>query len=133
MKANTLSVHSKDQMYVVDSGGCVHMLRNSSLTEQAKKTINGLLTSDTEAELHISELDTFLWEHLVEHLPSVLSLGRLCSELGYPCSWPPGESLRLSKGKRVVNCSSKNFVPMGTVMTHRVVPSSVFPTATGER
>ena len=45
MKANTLSVHSKDQMYVIDSGACVNMLRSSSLTEQEKKSI-----PDTQAK-----------------------------------------------------------------------------------
>ena len=78
-------------MYIVDSGASLHMMGLSSLSEKEKKTIrqsskildiqtaNDIVLSDTQAKgLH----NNYLWVHLVEDSPSVLSMGRLCHEIG---------------------------------------------------
>ena len=43
----------------------------------------------------------------------------------------PEGSPRVSRGKRVIECSMENFVRMVTVMKQRVVPPGVFSSATG--
>ena len=56
-------------------------------------------------------------------LQSVLSLGRLCSELVSSYSWPAGGSPRLPRGKRVIECSIANFVSTVAVTKHGIAPS----------
>ena len=48
------------------------------------------------------------------------SLGRLCNDLGYSCSWHSGTP-KLTKGKRVLECGIENFVPMVAVTKQRAV------------
>ena len=55
--------------------------------------------------------------------PSVLSLGRLCHELGCSYSWPSGEAPRLSKGKKEIECCIEHFVPVVAATKQKVVPS----------
>ena len=57
------------------------------------------------------EVGACLWVHL----SLALSLGRQCTELGYSCSWPSEETPRLSKGKKVIERSIENFVPVVAV------------------
>ena len=64
------------------------------------------------------ELGMHLWVNWVEDSSR---LGRLCSELGYSFSWPSGGTLKLSKGKRVVECGIVNFDPMVAVTKQRAV------------
>ena len=45
-----------------------------------------IVVSDTQAKVYIKEL--------VDQSPSVLSLGRPCTDLGYCYSWPSGEPPR---------------------------------------
>ena len=77
----------------VDSGASSHMLVKNFLPTTEKRTIrkssyildtwtaNGYVVSTLKAEVHMKEVGINLWVHLVEHSPSVLSLGRLCKEL----------------------------------------------------
>ena len=76
-----------------------------------------------------SELGAYLWAHLVADSPSVLSLGGFCNELGCSYSWPSGEAPRLSKGKKVIECSIENFVPVVAVTKLKAVPSIEFSSA----
>ena len=91
-----------------------------------------MATSDTQAKVYIRELCAFLCVFYVENSPSVLSSGISCSELGSSFSWPSGGISKVSKGKKVIECSIENFVRMVTVMKQRVVPSGVFSGATGD-
>ena len=110
---------------------------------QGKKTIrqsstnldiliaSGVVVSDTQAKVYIKELGAYLWVHLVENLPSMLSMGRLCNEVGYSCSWPSGETPRLSKGKKVIECGIENNVFVVAVIKQNAVPSIEFSSASG--
>ena len=46
-------------------------------------------------------------------------------------NWPSGGFPRLSEGKRVIECSIENFVPVVAVTQHRVCPSVDFSPASG--
>ena len=70
------------------------------------------LWSQTRKQMSTSR-NLALMVHLLEESPSVLSLERLCNELGSSYSWPSRETPRLSKGKKVIECSIKNFVSVG--------------------
>ena len=49
---------------------------------------DGCVVSDTQGKVYIKELDAYLWIHLAKDSSSVLSLGKLCHELGDSYSWP---------------------------------------------
>ena len=48
-------------------------------------------------------------------------MGKLCNELGSAYSWPTGETPRLSKVKKVIECIVENFVSMVAVTKRRAV------------
>ena len=92
---------------------------------------------DRQAKFWIFRPPMALWSQirkqrtLVEDSPSVLSLGRLCNELGYSCSWPSGETRRLSKGKKVIGCNIENFDPVVAVTKQKTLPSIEFSLVKG--
>ena len=100
-----LAIHSKEWVYLFDS---FFDGPNKILDIQ---TANGIVVSDTQVKVYTNDLDAYLWVHLVEDAPSALSLGRLCDELGYSYSWPLGETPRLPKGKKVIECSIETPSP----------------------
>ena len=85
-------------MRIVNCRAYLHMMVKSSLIGQERKNIrnrednleiqtaNGIVRSTKEAKVFIQELGTYFYAKLVEDYPSVLSLGRLCDELGYSYS-----------------------------------------------
>ena len=122
-------------MCIVESGASLHVMWLSSLNNEEKKhirpisktvdiqTANGIVVSDTQAKVNIKERGAYLWVDLVKDSQSVLSLGRLCNELGDSYPWPSGETPRFSKGKKVMECSIDNFVPVVAVTKRKAVPS----------
>ena len=85
------------------------------------ETANCVVVSDTQAKVYIKENCAFLWVHLVFDSQSVLSLGRLCRELGYH-SWTTGGT-EYPKVKRMIECSIEIFVPLVAATKHKAVPS----------
>ena len=61
----------------------------------------------------------------------MLSFGKLCNELGSSHSWPIGETPRVSKGKKGIQCNIENFVPVVAVTKQKTVPSMEFSAAKG--
>ena len=124
---------SKDRMFFVDSGVCLRMMGNV-LSLSAGQTIrqtkndleiqtgNGIVRSTKEANAYIQDLDTHLYAKLVEDSPSLLSLGRVCDELGCSFSWQPGGNLTPTKGKTVITCCTVNFVPFVAVTQQKAIP-----------
>ena len=60
---------------------------------------------------YILELRTYLHGKFVEGSHSMLSLGRLCDELGFSHWWQPGGNPERTEGKRTITCCPDNFVP----------------------
>ena len=48
-------------------------------------TANGSIDTTEEAIAHVKDLDMFVTVQLLEDTLAVLSLGRLCEEIGYSC------------------------------------------------
>ena len=74
---------------------------------------------------YILELRTYLHGKFVKGSPSMLSLGRLCDELGSSCWWQPGENPERTEGKRTITCCPDNFVPC---RGHKARGYSIIPT-----
>ena len=80
---------------IVDSGASQHMIGLSELNETEKRTIrklkhpfliqtaHGIAACDKEANIYIHELDLWVWAGLLEDSPAVLSLGQLCTIMGF--------------------------------------------------
>ena len=79
------------------------------------------MVSDTQAKVYIKEVGAYLLIHLVNDSLSVLLLGRQFNELGYSYSWPTRETPRLSKYKKVTECSIENFVLMVPVTKQKAL------------
>ena len=94
---NDLEIRTTDRMHTVDSGASSHTVDLSYVNDKEKKTLrrsrkildiqtaSGMVSSDTQAKVHIMELGTYLCAQLVAESPSVFSLGWLCNELFYFC------------------------------------------------
>ena len=65
-------------------------------------TANGEVQTREEATVHVKELDIFVTFMLLEEIPAVLSLGKLCEDHGYTYHWTSGQKPHLTKnGKRI--------------------------------
>ena len=92
------NVHRR-QWRIVTDGRNIFTESDYSSIEQILdvQTANGTVVSDTQAKVYIKESGAHLWIHLVKDSPSVLSLGKLCTELGHSYSWTTRETPRISK------------------------------------
>ena len=74
-------------------------------------TANGEVQTHEEATVYVKELDMFLTMKVFENTPAVLSLGKLCDEIGYSYEWINGQKphlikngeLRSDRGSRLVS------------------------------
>ena len=63
-------------------------------------TANGEVPTKEEATVYVSELDLFVTLVLLEDTPAVLSLEKLCKELGFCYHWTSGHKPHLVKNGR---------------------------------
>ena len=97
LPASTLK--SEIREFVVDSGASIHTISKKdlcnaemdTLTKSCSPTIvltaNGEVQTQEEAIVYVHELDIFLTMKVLENMPAVLSLGKLCDENGYSYEW----------------------------------------------
>ena len=124
---------------MVDSGAPLHMIGKYSLKAEEKKSIrptpythyiqtaNGIIEVNKECRIYTSKLDLWIWAKLAgEDSPAVLSLGRICYDLGYSYVWSAGEQPRLIKGlvniikspnAAEITCPIENCVPLIVVVS----------------
>ena len=92
-----------------------------TLTKSCSPTIvitaNGEVQTHEEAIVYVKELDIFLTMKVLDNTPAVLSLGKLCDEIGYSYEWINGQKPHLIKDGIRIICNTENFVPI-------VVPGS---------
>ena len=62
--------------------------------------------------MYVKELDIFLTMKVLENMPAVLSLGKLCDENGYSYEWINGQKPHLIKNGIRKMCNTENFVPI---------------------
>ena len=88
---------------IVDSGASKHMIGINQLTGSEKESIrdlripflvqtaHGVVPCTKEAKIYIHDLKLWVWAQLLEDSPAVLSLGLLCTQMGYSYYWKDGE------------------------------------------
>ena len=72
---------------------------------------NGEVLTKEEATVYVRELDLFVTVRLLEETPAVLSLGKLCEELGFSHHWNSGQKPHLIENGRKMECNTANHVP----------------------
>ena len=87
-----------------------------TLTKSCSPTIvitaNGEVQTHEEAIVYVKELDIFLTTKVLDNTPAVLSLGKLCDEIGYSYEWINGQKPHLIKDGIRIICNTENFVPV---------------------
>ena len=92
-------------------------------------TASGEVQTHEEATVYVKELGIYLTMKVLEDMPAVSSLGKLCDEHGYSYERTNGPKPHLIKNGFRIQCNTENFVPI-------VVPglspssSSSFPSST---
>ena len=88
---------------IVDSGASKHMIGINQLRASEKESIrdlsvpffvqtaHGVVPCLQEARIYIHDLKQWVWAQLLEDSPAVLSLGLLCTQMGYSYYWEEGE------------------------------------------
>ena len=62
--------------------------------------------------MYVQDLGLFVTLQLLEAMPAVPSLGKLCSEHGCSHEWKNGETPRLTKNGKTITRKMYNFVPL---------------------
>ena len=75
-------------------------------------TANGEVQTNEEAQVYVHDPDLFVTMQLLEEMPAVLSLGKLCEDHGYSYEWVCGPKPRLTKEEETIECNTDNFVPL---------------------
>ena len=122
LPASTLKPEERE--FVVDSGASMHMISKKDLSKAEMDTLtkscsptivitaNGEVQTHEEAIVYVKELCIFLTMKVLENMPAVLSLGKLCDENGYSDDWINGQKPHLIKNGIRVICNTENFVPI---------------------
>ena len=109
--------------FVVDSGASMHMVSKKDLNSAELETMkmsrnpmlvmtaNGEVQTREEATVYVKELDLFVTVMLLEEIPAVLSLGKLCEVHGYTNHWTSGQKPHVTQNGKKINCNISNFVP----------------------
>ena len=102
----------------------MHMISKKDLSEAEMDTLtkwcspttvitaNGGVPTHEEAIMNVKELDIFLTMRVLDNTPAVLSLGKLCDEIGYSYEWINGQKPHLIKNGIRIPCNTENFVPI---------------------
>ena len=117
------TIKPEEREFVVDSGASMHMVSKKDLNKAELGTVrmlknpttvetaSGEVPAKEEATVSVRDLDLFVTVMLLEDTPAVLSLGKLCEELGYIYHWTSGQKPHLiKKGKKII-CNFSNYVP----------------------
>ena len=75
-------------------------------------TANGEVQTHEEATVYVKELEKSLTMVVLENMPAVLSLGKVCDENGYSYEWINGQKPHLIENGIRIICHTENFVPI---------------------
>ena len=70
---------------------------------------NGEVLTKEEATVYVRELDLFVTVMLLEDTPAVLSLGKLCEELGKGYHWTSGQKPHLIENGRKMESNTRTM------------------------
>ena len=103
------TIKPEEREFVVDSGASMHMVSEKDIDKAELETVrisknpttvvtaNGEVLAKEEATEYVREQDLFVTVMLLEDTLAVLSLGKLCEELGYSYHWTSGRKPHLIK------------------------------------
>ena len=74
-------------------------------------TANGEVLTNEETTVYVKELDLFVTVMLLEEIPAVLSLGKLCEDRGYTYHWTSGQKPHLTN-------KARNLIAIYQTMCH---------------
>ena len=74
-------------------------------------TANGEVQTREEATVFVKQLNLLVKVMLFEETPAVLSLGKLCEDLGYTHHWTSGQKPHVTQNCKKINCNIANYVP----------------------
>ena len=126
--------------FVMDSGASMHMFSKRDLdsaeletmrTSRSPTTVmtaNGEVQTREEATENVKEWDLFVTVMLLEVVPAVLSLRKLCEDHGYTYHWTSGQKPHLTKKGKRIDRNLSNYVPF--VVPGLSTSSSTTPTHT---
>ena len=115
---------------LLDSGASSHLFCEEDLNPDESRsrrklkrprklqTANGLAIVTHCVDVFITALNTTITANILKDTSNVLSMGLLCSQLGYHCHWGLNRLPYLKKGSFKVYCNVNNNVPyvgQGTV------------------
>ena len=95
--ASTIKLEERE--FVVDSGASMHIVNRKDLNSAELDTVtvcknpttvvtaNGEVLTKEEATVYVRDLCLFVTVMLLEDIPAVLSLGKLCEDHGYTYHW----------------------------------------------
>ena len=113
----------EEREFLVDSGASMHIVSKKDLnsvelenmkTSRSPTTVmtaNGEVQTREEATVYVKPLDLFVKVMLLEGIPAVLSLGKLCEDHGYTHHWISGQKPHLIRNGKRIDCNFPNYVP----------------------
>ena len=109
----------------MDSGASYHLICLDDVSEHEKKslrdlayemsfaTANGKADATQEIKIWVNELHCYVWAIVMDSVPPVLSLGKLCADEGYEYVWKGVKRhfLKDLKGRKIF-CTLEHNCPM---------------------
>ena len=118
------SKYPQERAFVVDSGASMHMLNKKDLSSEELETLlrsrtptvvvtaNGQVQTNEEAQAYVYDLVLFVTVQLLEDMPAILSLRKLCEEQSCTYEWVNGQKPHLTKQGKKILCKMENLVPL---------------------
>ena len=75
-------------------------------------TANDEVQTNEQAQVYVHDLYLFVTMELLDDMPAVLSLGKLCEEPGHSSEWVSGQQPQLTKNGHKITSKTDNFVPL---------------------
>ena len=110
----------EEREFVVDSGASMRMICKKDLSDAEMDTLTKpcsptiVITANGEVQTHeeAQRIDFFLTMKVLENMPEILSLGKLCDENGCSYEWINGPKTHLIENGIRIQCNTENFVPV---------------------
>ena len=82
------------------------------------QTAHGLVPCDNADRIYIHDRSLLVWAGMLDDSPAVLSLGLLCSQLGYSYSWDAGvDHSYLVENRKSTRCTTVCNAPTVSIAT----------------
>lgn len=118
----TVPVEERDKRFIMDSGSGHDLISARKIdrvdlptyddTTVNFHTANGVTSSTKRSNIEFEVFDEPAQAHILEDMPSVLSMGKRCLDLGYSFIWPSGKSpYMLDADGHIIEMTVKDYIP----------------------